>query len=367
MAIDAVKLTQDLLRFNTTNPPGHEAPCIGFLAGVLEEGGFSVWIDHFAPGRANLVARLEGTVEDDPFVWSGHVDTVPLGQAPWSVSAFDGEIRDGRLYGRGASDMKSGVAAIVAAGLRLASEGGLKRGLTLLLSAGEEVGCVGARELVLKPERLGKASALLVAEPTSNRPAIGHKGAMYLHARTRGVTAHSAMPEKGDNAIYKAARAIAKVAEYRFSERHPVLGAPTINVGMVSGGMNVNSVPDAAAFTIDVRSVPGQTHDGVQTALAEYLGPEVELERFVDMPAVASDPEGEFLRLVYRLTGESQVFALPYFTDASVFQHFYSCPVLILGPGEAAMAHQTDEWCDVHRIEEGVGILLRLARAWDDR
>ena len=118
-------------------------------------------------------------------------------------------------------------------------------GVLLVITAGEETGCTGADALVSERPPLGKVGALVVAEPTGNKPLVGHKGALWLEAETKGVTAHGSMPEKGVNAVYKAARAVAALQEFDFNvARHDVLGGATLNVGTIHGGLNINSVPD---------------------------------------------------------------------------------------------------------------------------
>ncbi|MBA3520321.1 MAG: M20/M25/M40 family metallo-hydrolase, partial [Rhizobiales bacterium] len=226
MQIDPIALTQELIRFETVNPPGAEASCAAHLADILDRNGFSVETHAFGPGRTSLVARWQG---DDPafapLAFTGHLDTVPLGARPWSVDPFRAEVRDGRLYGRGASDMKAGVAAAVSAAIWAAGEGSLRRGVTLVLTAGEETGCEGARHLAGTRGALGEASGLIVAEPTSNRLVVAHKGALHLRARTKGRTAHGSMPQLGDNAVVKAVRAIAAIQSFPFeAEPHALLG-----------------------------------------------------------------------------------------------------------------------------------------------
>jgi succinyl-diaminopimelate desuccinylase len=368
--LDPVALTETLLAFDTTNPPGQERVCALYLADILRLGGLSVTVDEFATGRANVIAYLPGAEGSAPFVLTGHLDTVPIGANPWASNPIGAERRDGKIYGRGSSDMKSGVAAIVTAALEIAANHRIQNGLAVILTAGEEVGCAGARSLVDRGLHPSRASALLVAEPTSNRPAVGHKGALYMNARTRGVTAHSSMPGLGVNAVYRAARAITRIEGYAFRETHHLFGSPTINVGMVSGGMNVNSVPDSAVFTMDVRSVPGQTHREVLTQLREHLGPEVDIEPFVDMPSVVTDPAHDFVKLVLDVMAEiegktASTGVLPFFTDASVLQPALQCPTIILGPGEPAMAHQTDEFCYLDKIRTAADAMVRIACSWD--
>src|SRR5437588_407730 len=161
--------------------------------------------------------------------------------------------------------MKSGVAAIVAAALQLSRARLRGPGMTLVLVAGEETGCEGAAHLARTPGALGRAGALVVAEPTGIQPVIGHKGALWLRARFRGVTAHGSMPERGVNAVVKAARAVLKLADLRFDVApDPLLGAPTLNVGTFAGGLNLNSVPDEAVIGIDLRTIPAQRHAQVR-------------------------------------------------------------------------------------------------------
>ena len=147
--LDCVALTRRLIGFNTINPPGDEAACAQYLAELLTPAGVLVELASFAPARANLIARLEGSDPRlAPLVLTGHLDTVPLGAAPWSKAPFAAEIVGDRLYGRGASDMKSGVAAMALAFLRACSRRVRpERGVTLLLTGGEEVGCQGAVHL----------------------------------------------------------------------------------------------------------------------------------------------------------------------------------------------------------------------------
>ena len=371
MIPSAIELTRELVGFNTVNPPGNELACLEHLGRLLEPAGFRLDWHPFGPGRANLVARIGGGEARPPLCFTGHVDTVPLGQRAWSVDPFAGEIADGRLYGRGSSDMKSGVAAFVLAACDLAPRLAATPGLVLVVTAGEEAGCQGAFDLARRGGALGRAGAIVVAEPTENRPLLGHKGALWLTGVTTGITAHGSMPEKGINAIYKAARAIAALEAFDFgTPPHPVMGAPTLNVGTVSGGININSVPDRAAFGIDIRTIPGQRHADVRRALEHRLGDEVGLETVIDLEGIWTEPEVEWITEVFDLALEvtgraATVEAAPYFTDASALTPAMGAPpTVVLGPGEAALAHQTDEYCQLAHIEEAVALFSAIARRW---
>ena len=373
-SLEPVELTRTLVAFDTINPPGEERPCAKHLGRLLEDAGFSVSYHEFAPRRTSLVARIGGTSETPPLCFTGHIDTVPLGAAPWTVDPFAGEISDGKLYGRGTTDMKSGVAAFVIAAVRLGRELAEGPGVILVITAGEETGCEGAYHLAGLGDVLGEAGAIVVAEPSSNQPLIGHKGAIWLTARTTGVTAHGSMPEHGVNAVYKAAEAIGKLEDFDFNiARDAILGKPTLNVGTVHGGININSVPDRAEIGIDIRTTPGQDHATVRSDISRYLGDDVELEAIVDVGGVLTDPANEWMQEGFDimsgiLGSRPETQAASYFTDASALAPAYGgVPTVILGPGEAAMAHQTDEYCVVDRIGEAVEAYTEIARHWNTR
>ncbi|MDP7215489.1 MAG: M20 family metallopeptidase [Rhodospirillales bacterium] len=373
-SLGLVELTRTLVAFETINPPGNERPCAEHLGGLLEDGGFFVSYHDFADTRTSLVARIGGASDTKPLCFTGHIDVVPLGAAPWSVDPFAGEIADGKLYGRGTTDMKSGVAAFVVAGLNLAKDFAKGPGVVLVITAGEETGCEGAYHLAGLGDVLGEAGAIVVAEPTSNQPWIGHKGALWLKARTTGVTAHGSMPEQGDNAVYKAARAIGQLEDFDFNiARHQVLGKPTLNVGSVHGGLNINSVPDLAEVGIDIRTILDQDHATLRSQLTGYLGEDVELESVVDVGGVLTDPADEWMQEVHEimteiLDGPPESRTAPYFTDASALTPAYGGPpTVILGPGEAVMAHQTDEYCLVNKIGEARDAYIEIASRWNAR
>jgi succinyl-diaminopimelate desuccinylase len=368
--IDPVQLTQKLVAFDTINPPGRELACIEMLDGILSSAGIATSVHRFADGRANLVATLGDASTGRPICFTGHVDTVPLGNAPWKYNPFGGEIVDGRLYGRGSTDMKAGVAAFVAAACATnAKKSGAR--VMLIITAGEETGCDGAAELVKSgmPEEGG---ALIVGEPTSNVPMVGHKGALWLRAVATGVTAHGSMPHLGVNAAYKAAHALNKLEAFEFNQApHPHLGKPTLNVGAVRAGINVNSVPDRAEIDIDIRTIPSLAHARVKEHLSAELGEEISMNPLVDVPAVWTEPEhgwiGDVFAIVREVTGKSPspYATVPYFTDASVLKPALGDPpTVILGPGEASMAHQIDEYCLVERIHEAAKIYAKLMEQW---
>lgn len=365
--MNVLSLTRDLIKYDTINPPGNEEEVAGYVGSILAAHGFVVDYPKYSEGRLNVVATKGLSEGRAPIVLTGHLDVVPLGAKEWKTDPFMGNVLDGKLFGRGSSDMKGGIAAMMMASIESFEENPPRGGVKLIFTADEELGCNGARHLCASGYDIGSASALLVGEPTSNAPLIGHKGGLYINAKTTGLTAHSSMPELGDNAIYKAARAINKIEKLKFDvSEDALLGLPTINVGTFKGGLNLNSVPDRAEFTIDVRSTPKLGNAEAFATLGKTLGPGVDLVKMVDLDAIATDENHSFVKLVAQVcnvdfkVAEIQK-AASYLTDASVLTPWLNnVPTIILGPGEAQMAHQTDEFCYVHKLEEAVTIYKKI-------
>ncbi|MEN8137212.1 MAG: M20 family metallopeptidase [Bacteroidota bacterium] len=396
--VDVVKLTQELVAINTVN--GNEAETAKFVGKILMDNGFDVKYVPFNNDetRLNIIAEKGLKPGKAPIVFTGHFDTVPIGKEEWSVNPLEATIIGDKLYGRGSTDMKAGIAAFIGAAIEAFEEDNNAYGVKFVLTANEEPGCVGANDLVASEyaELLGDACAIIVAEPTSNIPAIAHKSALYITAIAKGKTAHSSMPHLGDNAIYKVARAISKIENLEFNaEEDKLLGYPSINVGVVEGGMNLNSVPDRASFTIDVRSTSKLENDAVLELLQKTLGDEtsmskkfltqgddnmrvpsdqniklltdeIELNVMVNNSSVYNEVESDFEKLVYKVCGinaddADRRKALPYMTDGSVLQKYYKgVPTIILGPGEASMAHKIDEYCFVDNIVEAKEIYKKI-------
>ncbi|SDN33593.1 succinyl-diaminopimelate desuccinylase [Methylobacterium phyllostachyos] len=366
MPLNGLDLAQQLIRFRSINPPGEEKACSEFIARLLTEHGFDVASYAFAKDRPTLVARIPGLAGGKPLCFTGHIDVVPLGSNEWRFPPFEGVVQDGRLYGRGASDMKAGVAAFIAAVCNLIEDGhSFRRGVTLVITAGEETGCEGAFH-VGREKALGPAELLIVAEPTSNAPIFAHKGSLRVVVSARGRTAHSSMPHEGENAISKAAEWIRTLEGHDFGARHPLLGSATACVTTVRGGENINSVPDFAEFTIDIRTLPEQKHAALIAELSHLFGSEAEIRVVTSFPGFATDPDdpsaAPLLSLLRERTGApAEPAGAPYFTDASALvPAFDGVATVVIGPGEAAQCHKTDEYCLVERIEEAQAIYRDL-------
>jgi succinyl-diaminopimelate desuccinylase len=369
--VDARLLTRELLAFNTINPPGMERACAQRLGALLEAAGFSVSYHEFAEARTSLIARIGGNDARPPICFTGHIDIVPLGAKAWTRDPFAGETDGDRLFGRGSTDMKSGIAAFVIAATELAKDLAHGPGVVLVITAGEEIGCEGAKYLA-DHRLLGQAGAIVVAEPTGNYPYVGHKGLAWFEVETFGVTAHGSMPEVGENAIVKMARAIGELEHFHFPvESHPVMGKPTLNVGTIRGGLNTNSVPDEARITVDTRSVPGIDHGHVCRSMQALLAPlGAKVRQIVDTPSLYTEPANEWVQRVFEactpyVGSRPEPRTITFSTDgADLKRGFGGPPAVILGPGEPRLAHQTDEWCSMTRIEQSTELFRTLMQDW---
>ena len=370
-----LQLTRDLLHFNTINPPGMERDCARHLGKMLEDAGFDVKYHEFAESRTSVIATVGGRHEKPPICFTGHIDIVPLGMAAWSKDPFTGETDGDRLYGRGSTDMKSGIAAFVVAAIRLAPFLKNSPGITLVLTASEEIGCEGAKYLA-EEKLLDRAGAIVVAEPTANYPYIGHKGLLWVEIETKGKTAHGSMPEQGENAILKMNKVIDKLEHFDWRHQcgvdcHHVMGKPTINIATIHGGLNTNSVPDSAKLTIDVRTVPGIDHVHLCHSIQSLIGDIGSVRKIVDTPTLYSEPD-EWIESVYAVAapfidGKPSPKTIMFSTDGADLKRGYggAVPTVIIGPGQPEMAHQTDEWCSVDRIDQSVEIFERIMREYN--
>jgi succinyl-diaminopimelate desuccinylase len=262
---------------NSVNPPGNERKVAETIAKKLEENGIECNLRSLGPDRAYLTARIKGKGNKKSLAFSGHMDTVPPGNIPWDYDPFGGQEVDGKLYGRGASDMKSGLAALAMAMVEIAREGiPLEGDLVLAATAGEEVDTLGAKTMI-EDGVLKDVGAMLIGEPSNNELFIAHKGALWLEITSYGKTAHGSMPDQGINAIEHMNTFINALHDkfgFKFKE-DKLLGGPTMNLGVISGGVNTNVVPDVCRLQIDMRTVPGMEHSEI---IADIKGLMKEIE-----------------------------------------------------------------------------------------
>ncbi|MEO8615987.1 MAG: M20 family metallopeptidase [Luteolibacter sp.] len=368
MSQDVVTLLQQLVRIPSVNPdnaPGTdqtgEEMIAVFLSGWLESIGAEVVLEEVQPGRPNLIARF-APLDGRPRILLGpHLDTVGVGGMV--IEPFSGEIRDGKVWGRGASDTKGPMAAMLWA-LHEHREhlADLPVAVDFVAFMGEESGQWGSKDFV---KRHGSHYLFaLVGEPTSMQVVHVTKGSLWATLRTTGKAAHSSQPERGENAILKLTRALDQLDHHLGGEldtfTHPVLGRSTMNVGMIHGGSRPNIVPDLAEAVIDIRITPALALAGgalkLLTETIEFYALPVEIINPHENPPMetpADHPMIQALLSTHPLTGLA---GAPWFSDAAHLSKG-GIPSICIGPGSIDQAHTTNEFIEIAALEEGAGFL----------
>jgi succinyl-diaminopimelate desuccinylase len=372
---NAVRLLTDFVKLPTVNPPGDEKLAADWLAEELERMGFVPRVDDLGGNRANIVSVLKGSGEKPALVFNGHLDVVPAGDLPWRNGPFAGIQVDGRLYGRGTSDMKSGLMAMVLAAEALKKAAvRLKGDLIISGVADEESTALGAKAWV-DAGGLQGVGAIVIGEPTDLEVYIAEKGACWVEITTFGKTAHGAMPDLGVNAVMHMMAALQALTRLALPfQPHPLLDKPTMSVGTIVGGQKTNVVPDRCTATIDTRTLPGMRHDDVVQEMQRTLEglreavPDLryELRVIADRAPVASDAQAPIVQAalsVLRAHGRAVTpQATPGFaTDASVFQPATGAPFLIFGPGNPHVIHQPDEYVEIDTYLQAIELYCELA------
>jgi succinyl-diaminopimelate desuccinylase len=343
-----------------------------------------VWLQAVGNDRANVTAVVRGGMPGPTLMLNAHLDTVPGYGMP---NAYRPVVRDGRLYGRGAVDMKGALAAMLTCLEVLAAPDVAFRGeLVLTAVAGEESGSAGMQALTedrTSAGRRARADFAIVGEPTSMKVARAHKGAMWIEAEFAGVATHGSVPHEGINAAYHAARFMTAVETDlvpRLAERiHPVLGSATVNVGVVRGGDRPPMVPARCSVQLDRRWLPGERHEDV---LEEVRGIVAQLEQadprvsavvremagtsgFVHAPLeCAADHPGVLLLsevVGERLRGTGDPIGVNFWTDGALLAAGTGTPTVVCGPGDIAQAHSLDEWVSLDQLRAATEVYVDFA------
>jgi acetylornithine deacetylase/succinyl-diaminopimelate desuccinylase-like protein len=371
---DINRMTRDLaamVAIPSVNPydgplaPGlGEAEMANWLLSAMAEIGLETGRADVLPGRPNVWGRLRGSGGGATLMLAGHMDTV--GIEGYSGDPFAAMIRDGRLHGRGAVDMKGALSAMLETA-RLARSVGLAGDLLLMFVIDEEHLMAGSRAA----GRDGRwADACIVCEPTGLAVAPAHKGQSVFPITIEGRAAHSSRSELGENALEAAARLILAIAEHdaalRAGQGHPLLGHARATVVMLKGGESHSAVPGQALLTVDRRTLPGEDEFVVRAEMEALLA-DVGVRGAVGVPApeipgLETSAEAPILRAALeaaaKIGAPTQPVAFPGGTDAP---HF-GCPAVICGPGDLAQAHASDEFIALAELERAVRLYLEVAR-----
>jgi acetylornithine deacetylase len=381
---DTSRILQDLVRLPSVNPMGrplqgpelYEHQVTAYLEDFFRTLGVRHTRQPVAPLRDNIVAWCEPPDADGTLILEAHQDTVPTDNM--TLDPFGARVEGGKLYGRGACDIKGGMAAMLAAFARLAHDpprGGPR--VIMACTVDEEFTFLGVQRLARDDLSGGIRGPIgaVVAEPTNLQIVHAHKGAVRWSLTTAGRSCHGSRPELGVNAIYHMATLLPLVERYadglRATRTHPLLGPATLSVGRIEGGTSVNTVPDRCRVEIDRRVLPGESADDAPAQLFAYLkeraDPRVQFEcsrPWLSCPALPPDKSGELVarlgRAIDSVVGSHRVLPVPYGTDASTLAEA-GIPSVVFGPGDIAQAHTCDEWVALDEVEQAAEIVYRLA------
>ena len=360
-------IASGLVRIPSVNPDGDpgtsqtgEAACAEWLVEFLSATGAEAGLREVLPGRPNVVARFPSDRLGKPrILFAPHTDTVSV--MGMTIAPFSGEIRNGRLFGRGATDTKGPMAAMLHA-LREAAPRipTLPYEIWFAGLMGEEAGQHGAKALAAQEE----FAFVIAGEPTGLDIVHTHKGSAWLSLRTTGTAVHASKPDAGVNAIYKMCAAVEAICGELVPALgqlvDPVLGHPTASVGTIAGGSKVNIVPDSCRAGVDLRTIPGQDLSLVEKILRARV-PDIEISMAVS-PPLFTDPAHPLIRALQRCGAD--LAGAPWFCDAAVFSANGS-PAVAMGPGSIAQAHTRDEFISVDDLEKGAAFFLGFLRSLD--
>ena len=376
--IETTRLLRDLVAIPSVNPMRADIP-----ADIILEHRVTAYLEQFfrtlgvpyerqavAPQRENIVARLDIPGAKRTLMLEAHQDTVPIDGM--IVDPFGAKIEGNKLYGRGACDIKGGMAAMLACFARLvrAKPNGCCN-VIMACSVDEENTMLGVLELAKRT----KADFAVVAEPTNLNIVNAHKGVVRWHLSTAGRSCHSSAPEQGINAIYRMGKLLVGIERYaahlRATTNDPLLGSATVSVGLIEGGTSVNTVPDRCRIEIDRRLIAGEIPEEQSGHLLAFLKDEAGIDfafelaaPSIRMPALSSKGSAEIQSLlgaaIDAVHGKHKVHPVPYGTDAATLA-WAGIPSVVFGPGDIAKAHTIDEWVPLDEVETASNILFRLA------
>jgi acetylornithine deacetylase len=416
MSLDVVKTLQHLIQTPSVNPMGRpfsepthgEGRLTDVLQSICEQQRWPWLRQRVHPERENLVALVAGDVPPasggELLLWDVHQDTVAV--HGMTVEPFGGEVREDRVYGRGASDVKGSMAAMICALIERSdsSTGPSLQGkrnharptVVIAFTANEECGFTGARALcqLWDPERRAGAEitdgniapaelfpkrpdAAIVAEPTSFDVVVAHQGVVRWRCHTIGRAAHTSRPDEGINAIYGMAEVIRAIEQYHetlcsTAPVHPLCGRPSVCVSTIQGGVGVNTVPERATIEIDRRLGPDERPGPAYDALVDFIAKHAAVGAcriehdppFMDSSGLSDKHNRTFAEHVAELVQSagrrSELIGVPFGTDAAALSAA-GVPTIVFGPGSIAQAHTCDEFIEIQQLEFGVAVFRRIA------
>ena len=357
-----MKLLQKLVQAETTVQKG-ELAAAEIIRSELGHSGIESEIDNWDQNRANITAQVKSSGAKKALLFVCHLDVVPPGQASWKYPPFSGVESDGKIHGRGSTDMKGGTAATVTAIRQIVDSGiKLKGDIIFFAAAGEEIDSCGAKRFVQNFDGRTELCGVIVPEPTDCEIVTAHRGMFWLKITTKGKTAHGSTPQLGINAISSMRALLDELDNYKIQcEPHKLLGTSTMSINMIAAGKAINVVPDECEAGIDIRPLPGQNYQEIIGdfekifAKLKQKNPHFDAEVSVvrDVEPLDSDPQSDFVKGLCSAVGSNEIKSVGFATDGPYFVPL-GAPVVVFGPGKSHLCHKPDEYIDISDVEKAV-------------
>lgn len=356
------ELLKNLIQAETTAEKG-EITAAKVISTEFSQSGINSQIDSWDLNRANITVHIKSAGQKAGLLFACHLDVVGPGEATWMNPPFSAIESDGRIYGRGAVDMKGGTAAAVTAIKQIVDSGiELQGDIIFSAVAGEETDSAGAKRFVSDKDWLGELAGVVIPEPTDFEIVTAHRGILWLEVTTQGKAAHSSAPHLGVNAINSMRLILNELENYKIkAEPHERLGKCSMSINTITGGKAMNVVPDKCSIGIDIRTLPGQDYEAIIADLEEICSRlkvdneqfEVSISVLRQVQSMETDCSCGFVKDFCSVIGTDKTKAVGYTTDGPYFASIGS-PVVIFGPGKPHLCHKPDEYIDVTNLEKGV-------------
>ncbi len=334
------------------------------VAEAATQRGLENHVDSWGGNRANVFVRLRSGGGQPGILFLAHLDVVGADEKAWRTPPFEGIEADGRVYGRGAVDMKGGLAAAIEALGRMASSGAsLKGDVHLVGVGGEETDSAGIERFVSRAVELGKLAGVIICEPTGLKMVTVHRGMLWVKVTTFGKSAHGSMPHIGINAIESMLAVLERVRKMDAGPvKHAKLGAGTISINRINAGTATNIIPDVCSAEVDVRVVPGQSTASVLEGFEQLIGRlqaeepkfRAKLDVLKRAEALQTDDDCDFVRQLCEATGIPQRSSVGFTTDGPWLKGL-GVPIVIFGPGDPELCHKQDEYIEIADMEKAAG------------
>lgn len=366
------ELLKELIQAESTRDKG-EAAAAEVIAARFRKHKIDCRVDRWDGNRANVIAHVKSTGKHPALLFVCHLDVVSAGDEPWEHPPFEAREENGRIYGRGTVDMKGPTAAAVAAICQVVgARASLQGDIIFAATAGEETDSAGALRFMQQRAWLPEVAGIIVPEPTDLAVVTAHRGLFWLKITTKGKSVHSSMAERGVNAIGAMKRVLDELERYRIDVTpHPQLGKSSMSINTITGGEALNIVPDRCTLGVDIRVLPGQDHEAIRydferilarlTATVPQFEATLAVERFAG--AMETDPECPFVQMFCSAVDVNLTNPVPFTTDAPHLAPL-GAPIVIYGPGDPKLCHQTDEFIETTDLEAGADYFKRIILAF---